>query len=77
MPVKVHKFTFPLNFMVLDIGENEGIPLIISPSLLLISIFNIDLKEDTLTLKVYTEVLTLNVLNIKKQKKNVIFIKSS
>lgn len=63
MLVKVEKFIFLVGFMVLDILDNDKIQLIFGMSFLLIIRCNVNLKKCTLTMKVYVEIVKLNVLS--------------
>lgn len=63
MLVEVEKFIFLVDFMMLDILENDKIQLIFGLPFLLIIRCNINLKKCTLTMKVYVEIVKLNVLN--------------
>lgn len=55
--VKIDKFVFPIDFIILEILEDEEIPLILGRPFLETGIFVIDIEEGMMTLKVYDEEL--------------------
>lgn len=67
--VKVDKFIFPVDFVVLEMEEDDDIPLILGRPFLQTGRCLIDLEDDTLTLKVDDEVVKLNVLKAMKHPK--------
>lgn len=67
--VKVDKFIFPVDFVVLEMEEDDDIPLILGRPFLQTGRCLIDLEDGTLTLKVDDEVVKLNVLKAMKHPK--------
>ncbi|XP_050897251.1 uncharacterized protein LOC127104081 [Lathyrus oleraceus] len=61
--VKIDKFVFPVDFVILEIPEDEEIPLILSRPLLEAGRCMIDIEEGTMILKVYDEELKSDVRN--------------
>lgn len=66
--VKIENFSFPLDFVIVDMSKGEEIPIILGRPFLLTSWCNIDLEKFTLNLKVYDGEITLNELENRKQK---------
>ncbi|KAJ9545367.1 hypothetical protein OSB04_025074, partial [Centaurea solstitialis] len=64
--VKVDKFYFPVDFVVLDIDEDEEIPLILGRPFLATGGAVIDVKEGRLTLRVGEEKVVFNVFRAAK-----------
>ncbi|CAJ2645795.1 unnamed protein product [Trifolium pratense] len=64
--MKVDKLIFPVDFVVLEMPEDDDIPLILGRPFLRTGRCLIDLEDGTLTLKVYDEVVKLNVLEAMK-----------
>ena len=65
--VKVRKFIFPVDFVVLDIEEDKQIPLFLSRPFLATSAALIDVKNGELTLRVGTEEVHFNLNQSLKQ----------
>ena len=59
--VKIDKFVFPIDFVVVEMPEDEEIPLILGRPFLETRRCMINIEEDTMTLKVYDEKLKINV----------------
>ena len=55
MLVKVGKFIFPVDFVVIDIQDDKKIPLLLSRPFLFIGAVLIDVKKGELTLRVGIE----------------------
>ncbi|XP_073224795.1 uncharacterized protein [Cicer arietinum] len=60
--VKVDKFIFPVDFVVLDMEEDNDIPLILGRPFLATGRAMIDVADGTLTFKVNEETITFNIL---------------
>lgn len=69
--VKVDKFIFPVDFVVLDMEENEKIPLILGRPFLATGRALIDVQEGKLTLRVNEEHVTFNIHQVEKPKEKV------
>ena len=69
--VKIEKFVFPIDFVILEMPEDEEIPLILGIPFLETRRCMIDIEEGTMTLKVYGEELKIDVRNIMKYKDDV------
>lgn len=69
--VKIDKFFFPIDFVVLEMHEDEEIPLILGRPFLETGRCMIDIEEGTMTLKVYDEELKIDVQNTMKYKDDV------
>ncbi|XP_073153784.1 uncharacterized protein [Henckelia pumila] len=69
--VKVDKFIFPADFVVLDMEEDQDVPLILGRPLLATDIALIDVQESELTLQVGGEAVTLNIYNTMKYQDEV------
>ncbi|XP_058786629.1 uncharacterized protein LOC131661193 [Vicia villosa] len=69
--VKVDKFVFPVDFVILEMPEDEEIPLILGRPFLEIGRCMIDIENGTMTLKVYDEELKINVRNTMKHKEDI------
>ena len=61
--VKVDKFIFPVDFVVLDIEEDNNTPLILGRPFLATAKTIIDVGTGKLTLRVGDETITLQALN--------------
>ncbi|XP_050909138.1 uncharacterized protein LOC127122907 [Lathyrus oleraceus] len=64
--VKIDKFVFPVDFVILEMHEDEEIPLILGRPFLETRWCMIDIEEGTMTLKVYDEELKIDVRNTMK-----------
>ncbi|XP_050914125.1 uncharacterized protein LOC127128796 [Lathyrus oleraceus] len=69
--VKIDKFVFPVDFVILEMPEDEEIPLILGRPFLETGRCLIDIEEGTMTLKVYDEELKIDVRNTMKYKDDV------
>jgi hypothetical protein len=69
--VKIDKFVFPVDFVILELPEDEEIPLILRRPLLETERCLIDIEEGTMTLNVYDEELKIDVRNTMKYKDDV------
>ncbi|XP_050889340.1 uncharacterized protein LOC127094562 [Lathyrus oleraceus] len=69
--VKIDKFVFPVDFVILEMSEDEEIPLILGRPFLEIGRCLIDIEEGTMTLKVYDEELKIDVRNTMRYKDDV------
>ncbi|XP_073221514.1 uncharacterized protein [Cicer arietinum] len=67
--VKVDKFIFPVDFVVLDMEEDNDIPLILGRPFLATGRAMIDVADGTLTLKVNEEIVTFNILKAMEHSK--------
>ncbi|XP_050876016.1 uncharacterized protein LOC127079675 [Lathyrus oleraceus] len=66
--VKIGKFVFPVDFIILEMPEDKEIPLILGRPFLEIGRCMIDIEEGTMTLKVYDEDLKIDVRNTMQYK---------
>ncbi|KAI4323847.1 hypothetical protein L6164_023422 [Bauhinia variegata] len=66
MLVKVNKFIFPADFIVLDMEENQEIPIIWGRPFLATRRALIDVQKGNLTLRVQDEEVTFNILKVIK-----------
>ncbi|XP_022857587.1 uncharacterized protein LOC111378584 [Olea europaea var. sylvestris] len=64
--MEVDKFIFPMDFVVLDMEEDEKVPLILGRPFLVIGRALIDVQEGKLTLQVNEEQVTFNIYQEKK-----------
>jgi hypothetical protein len=64
--VTIEKFSFPVGFVIIDIPEDEVTPIILGRPFMRTSRCDFDIDHNTLTLKVYDDEITLNVLEILK-----------
>ncbi|XP_050919657.1 uncharacterized protein LOC127137219 [Lathyrus oleraceus] len=64
--VTIEKFSFPVDFVIIDIPEDEETPIILGQPFMRTSRCNFDIDHGTLALKVYDEEITLNVLKNRK-----------
>ncbi|XP_050915502.1 uncharacterized protein LOC127130558 [Lathyrus oleraceus] len=69
--VKIDKFLFLVDFVILEVPEDEEIPLILGRPFLETWRCMIDIEEGTMTLKVYDEELKINVRNTMQYKDDV------
>ncbi|XP_058784125.1 uncharacterized protein LOC131658893 [Vicia villosa] len=69
--VKIDKFVFLVDFVILEMPEDEEIPIILGRPFLETGRCLIDIEEGTMTLKVYDEELKINVRNTMKYKDDV------
>ena len=69
--VRIDKFVFPVDFVVLDMPEDEEIPIILGRPFLETGRVMIDMEEGTMTLKVYDEVLKINVRDSMRFKEEI------
>ena len=67
MLVKVGKFIFPVDFMVINIEEDKKIPLLLSRPFLATGVPLIDVKKGELTLRVDIEEVQFNLNQSLKQ----------
>nr|GEW38595.1 hypothetical protein [Tanacetum cinerariifolium] len=66
--VKVSKFIFPVDFVVLEMDEYELVPIILGRPFLATARAVIDVHEGELSLRVETETVTFNIGKSKKSK---------
>ncbi|KAL4321614.1 hypothetical protein AHAS_Ahas14G0128100 [Arachis hypogaea] len=59
--VKVDKFIFPVDFMILDLDEEEGDSIILERPFLAITRGIIDVEKGEMTLRIHDEKINLNV----------------
>ncbi|XP_050878457.1 uncharacterized protein LOC127082260 [Lathyrus oleraceus] len=64
--VTIEEFGFPVDFMIIDILKDEETSIILGRSFMRTSRCNFNIGHGTLTLKVYDDEITLNVLENKK-----------
>ncbi|XP_058733239.1 uncharacterized protein LOC131604841 [Vicia villosa] len=69
--VKIDKFVFPVEFVILEMPEDEEIPIILGRPFLETGRCLIDIEEGTMTLKVYDEELKIDVRNTMKYKDDI------
>ncbi|XP_050876337.1 uncharacterized protein LOC127080047 [Lathyrus oleraceus] len=69
--VKIDKFVFPVDFVILEMPKDEEIPLILGRPFLETGRCVINIEEGTMTLKVYDEELKINVRNTMKDKDDI------
>ncbi|XP_050908712.1 uncharacterized protein LOC127122415 [Lathyrus oleraceus] len=69
--VKINKFVFPVDFIILEMPKDEEIPLILGRPFLETGRCIIDIEEGTMTLKVYDEELKIDVRNTMQYKDDV------
>ncbi|XP_050889522.1 uncharacterized protein LOC127094786 [Lathyrus oleraceus] len=69
--VKIEKFVFPVDFVILEMPEDEEIPLILGRPFLDTGRCLINIEEGTMTLKVYDEELKNDVQNTMKYKYDI------
>ena len=61
MLIKVGKFIFPMDFVVIDIEEDKQVPLLLGRPFLATGVALIDVKKRELTLRVRDEVVHFNL----------------
>ncbi|XP_050918617.1 uncharacterized protein LOC127136055 [Lathyrus oleraceus] len=69
--VKIDKFVFPVDFVILEMPEEEEIPLILGRPFLETGMCLINIEEGTMTLKVYDEELKIDVQNTMRYKDDI------
>ncbi|XP_050876041.1 uncharacterized protein LOC127079705 [Lathyrus oleraceus] len=69
--VKIDKFVFPIDFVIMEMPEDEEIPLILGRPFLETGRCMIDIEEGTMTLKVYNEELKIYVRNMMQYKYDI------
>ncbi|XP_050919174.1 uncharacterized protein LOC127136685 [Lathyrus oleraceus] len=69
--VRIDKFVFSVDFFILEMPEDEEIPIILGRPFLETGRCLIDIEEGTMTLKVYDEELKIDVRNTTKYKDDV------
>ncbi|XP_050914809.1 uncharacterized protein LOC127129720 [Lathyrus oleraceus] len=69
--VKIDKFVFPVDFVILEMPEDEEIPLILGRPFLETGRCVINIEEGIITLKVYDEELKIDVRNTMKDKDDI------
>ncbi|XP_050895774.1 uncharacterized protein LOC127102445 [Lathyrus oleraceus] len=69
--VKIDKFVFPVDFVILEMPEDEEIPLILGRPFLETGRCLINIEEGTMTLKVYDEELKIDVRNTMRYKDDI------
>ena len=67
--IKVGKFIFPVDFVVIDIEEDKQVPLLLGRPFLATGAALIDVKKGELTLRVGDEVVQFNLKHSLKQPK--------
>ena len=67
MLIKVGKFIFPVNFIVIDIKEDKQVPLLLGRSFLATKAALIDVKKGEQALRVGDEVVHFNLNHSLKQ----------
>ena len=67
--IKVGKFIFPVDFVVIDIKEDKQVPLLLGRPFIAIGAALIDVKKGELTLRVGDEVVHFNLNQSLKQPK--------
>ena len=65
--IKVGKFVFPVDFVVINIEEDKQIPLLLGRPFLATEVVLIDVKKRELTLRVGDEAVNFNLNDILKQ----------
>ncbi|XP_050908681.1 uncharacterized protein LOC127122384 [Lathyrus oleraceus] len=60
--VKIEDLSFPVDFVIMDIPEDEETPIILGRPFMQTSRCNLDMDQGTITLKVYDKEITLNVI---------------
>ena len=68
--VKVEKFIFPVDFVVINMGEDKHVPLLLGRPFLAIGTTLIDVKKRKLTLRVREEEVKFNLNQSLKQHDN-------
>ncbi|GKD43164.1 retrovirus-related pol polyprotein from transposon 17.6 [Tanacetum coccineum] len=59
--VKINKFIFPIDFVVLEMDEGESVPIILGRPLLVTAHAVIDVHDRRLSLRVRNEIVTFNI----------------
>ncbi|XP_021739729.1 uncharacterized protein LOC110706130 [Chenopodium quinoa] len=67
VPLTVGKFTFPVDFYVVEIDEDEKIPIILGRLFLATSRAIIDVKESKMTLKIDNDSIEFDLNNVMQQ----------
>ena len=65
--VTIEEFRFPVDFLIMDMPEDQETLIVLCRPFLLTSRCNIEMEKGMLTLKFYDDEITLNVLKNKKQ----------
>ncbi|XP_071704562.1 uncharacterized protein [Rutidosis leptorrhynchoides] len=60
IPVKIDKFTFPANFVILELKENDKIPIILGRPFLRTAAFEFQMQTNTYSLGIGNDRITLN-----------------
>ena len=68
--IKMGKFIFPVDFVVIDIKEDKQVPLLLGRPFLAIGAALIDVKKGELTLKVVNEAVHFNLNHSLKQSRH-------
>ena len=69
--VKIDKFIFPVDFVILEMLEDEEIPLILGRPFLETGRCVINIEERTMKLKAYDKEVKINVRNTMKDKEDI------
>jgi hypothetical protein len=69
--VKIDKFVFSVDFVIMEMPEDEEIPLILGRPFLDTGRCMIDIEEGTMTLNVYDEELKIDVRNTMQYKDDI------
>lgn len=69
--VKIDKFVFPVNFVILEMPKDEEIPLILGRPFLETGRCVINIEEGTMMSKVYDEELKIDVRNTMRNKDDI------
>lgn len=64
--VTIEEFSFHVDFLIMDILEDEETPIILGLSFMRTTRCNFNIEHGTLTLKVYDNEITLNMLENRK-----------
>ncbi|XP_050888831.1 uncharacterized protein LOC127093991 [Lathyrus oleraceus] len=64
--VTIRELSFPVDFVIIDIPEDEETPIILGRPFIQTSRCNLDMDQCTLTLKVYDDEITLNIIKNRK-----------
>ena len=68
--VKVRQFTFPTNFVIMDIEEDAEIPLILGRSFMLIANCMVDMGKGNLEMSVDDQKVAFNLFDVVKHSKD-------
>ncbi|XP_071739904.1 uncharacterized protein [Rutidosis leptorrhynchoides] len=60
IPVKINKYTFPADFIVLEMKENDNIPIILDQPFLRTAAFEFQMQTETYSLGIGVDRITLN-----------------